>query len=101
LTLPSGAADANGRIGQLKGTGLVLERVNVPFATQPSRVVLQQQGGAVEQSVQFAYKAGVVEVSLALQCCAYLSASAEPLPEPSLPLYRFTTSSLSWSIRLL
>jgi hypothetical protein len=61
-----GVADAKGRTGQLKGTGLVLERVNVPQASQPSRVVLQQQGGAGEQNLQFTYKSGVVEVPCAV-----------------------------------
>ena len=48
-----GATDAKGRVGQLKGTGLVLERVYVPQASKPSRVALQQHGGTGEQSVQF------------------------------------------------
>ena len=58
-----GATDAKGRVGQLKGTGLVLERVYVPQASKPSRVALQQHGGTGEQSVQFVHKSGVVEVS--------------------------------------
>jgi hypothetical protein len=58
----SGVADAKGQIGQLKGTGLVLEAVNVPLPSSPSRVVLQQRAGEGEQEVRFVYKSGVVQV---------------------------------------
>jgi hypothetical protein len=61
--LGAGTTDAKGRIGQLKGSGLVLERVFVPLASKPSRVALQQHGGSGEQNLQFVLKSGVVEVS--------------------------------------
>ncbi len=85
--LGAGATDAKGRIGQLKGTGLVLERVYVPLASKPSRVALQQHGGTGERNLQFVLKSGVVEVS----CVEYVTESwlcdliaAAELPPPSL-----------------
>jgi hypothetical protein len=78
VTRHPGAADARGRIGQLKGTGLVLEGVNVPLPSPPSRIVLQQQGGAGQQDVPFAYKAGVVEVRSAAMLQTHCGAEMPP-----------------------
>jgi hypothetical protein len=92
FSLVLGVTDAKGRVGQLKGTGLVLEAVNVPLSSSPSRIVLQQLGGAGEQDVRFVYKSGVVEVLKALHDLFVSAQSPSSL--------RHTTSLLSWNILL-
>lgn len=97
LTFTAGVADAKGRVGQLSGTGLVVERVFVAMAAQPSRVVLQQQhGGVGQKDVAFTFKSGVVEVrSHAAARACILSIITSNVPSP-----RLTTSS-RWSRRHL
>lgn len=93
-----GATDAKGRVGQLKGTGLVLERVYVPLASKPSRVALQQHGGTGEQSVQFVHKSGVVEVSRVEYVTEIWLCNLIATAELPSVCCRSTTSSLSWNI---
>lgn len=92
FSLVLGVTDAKGRVGQLKGTGLVLEAVNVPLSSSPTRIVLQQLGGAGEQDVRFVYKSGVVEVLKALHNMFVNAQSPSSL--------RHTTSLLLWNILL-